>query len=366
MLRKLLIAVAGIAALATSPAGAETLRYSNFEPPAAITTAEMNLFFKDLAAETKGSLRGQVFPGAQLLGPAATLKGVGDGVVDGGFVVTSLSIGALPSMNIGIDTMFFVRDSMVAAAAVLETTLNDCPTCLKEAKAANVVWLGGFAPSPWHLMCRHEVKSLADLRGKKVRITGAAATRLIAALGAVAVQLPPTEIGPALQGGQVDCAVGPMPWLKEYGLMNSVKTVVDLPLGVANGLGFYVFTARKFERFSADQKKAFLKVVPISVVRGTKSYLTRADEVRAESEKHGIKFWKPDAAFDAAIKKFLDGDLAIVIADMKRRGISDAEALVKKHLANVAKWQRRLAAMKGDVGKLPDILREEVLSKVVK
>lgn len=366
MLRSLFFAALG-ATLAAVPAAAQTtFRYSTFEPPASNTTAEMTQFFKELAAETKGSFTGQVFPGGQLLGPAATLKGIGDGVVDGGFVVTSLSIGALPSTNIGIDLMFYVRDSIVSAAATLETVLEDCETCSKEAKAANIVWLGGFAPSPWHLMCRQQINSSEDLKGKKIRITGASATRLVAALGAVAVQLPPTEIGPALQGGQIDCAVGPMPWLREYGLMNSVKSVVDLPLGVANGLGFYVFNARSYGRLNAEQKRAMLKVLPVSLMRGTQTYIDRASEVRAEAEKRGVKFWKPDAGFDAAIAKFLDADVGHVTADLKRRGIADAEGLVKTQLGNIDKWQKRIAGMKGDTAKLAEIIRAEILAKVIK
>lgn len=57
------------------------------------------------------------------------------------------------------------------------------------------------------LYCRDQVASLADLRGKKVRASGASQTHLLEYFGASAVQLAFGEVQQALATGVVDCAL---------------------------------------------------------------------------------------------------------------------------------------------------------------
>ena len=366
MPRKLTLALAIVASAAlVSPLPAKELRYNLFDVPRSSTYQVVDAFFKDLKAETNGSLTGRIFPGGQLLNLPATLKGIGDGVVDAGFTGTSFNQGELKNTNVLSDLLPFVTNSYVAAAAAAQTTIVDCEACLNEFKTLKVVWLGSFGPDPWHMMCREPVTKRSDLEGRKVRVTGASPTRLIRALGAVPVQLRPSEIATALQGGQIDCACGPLTWMDDYKLVDNVKTVIEPAFGVYAGLGAYVFNVRTFGAFTPDQKKALMKVIPKSIVEGTRLHLDSAARARKIARDKGVTFWQADAEFKVREQEFRKAEVANLIADMRKRGVADPEKPIKIHLASIEKWQKKFTELGEDPNKLIEALRSEVFAKSV-
>ena len=83
--------------------------------------------------------------------------------------------------------------------------------------------------------CRDEISSLADLKGKKVRVQGVSQSDLVKALGGSAVTIPFGEVVPALEKGVVDCGItGTLPGYQAK-WPEVVKTVVDLSLGYTAG-----------------------------------------------------------------------------------------------------------------------------------
>ena len=356
-----LVAIALAAASAT--AQAKELRYNLFDVPKSATAQVIFKFFDDLKKETNGDLATRIFTGGQLLNAPSTLKGIGDRVVDGGFIVPSLNQGQLKYTNVVPDLLPFVTDSMVAAMAGVDTPLVGCEGCKAEAKAAKVVWLGGFGPDPWHLMCRAPIAKTDDLKGRKVRVTGASPTRLVRMLGMVPVQLPPTEIAPAFQGGQIVCSCGPLVWLKDYALWDVAKSVVDTPFGVYGGLSTFTFNVDTFASFTAPQRAAMLKLMPESVINGTRLHLRTADEARKGAAAKGVSFWKPDDDFKKRVTEFRKSEPANLAADMTKRGVADADAVIKLHLSNIDKWEKKLATIGNDPGRLIEELRKEVYAK---
>ncbi|MGE3248138.1 MAG: TRAP transporter substrate-binding protein DctP [Beijerinckiaceae bacterium] len=366
---KTLSSLATAAALFAASAGASValeIRYNIFDRPGSAPVRVMEEFFEALKKETGGSLTAKMFVGGQLLNAPATLKGVGDGVVGGGFVVPSLNQGQLKHLNVVPDLLPFVEDPWVAAMAGVSTATLDCKECVADATSAKVVWLGGIGPDPWHLMCREPVTKLDDLKGRKVRVTGASPTRLIRALGAVPVQLAPNEIPTAMQGGQIDCACGPTAWLRDLSLREMVKTVVAEPFGVYGGLGNWVFNKRMFDGLNTAQKTAMLKLIPVYVVKGTADYQKLAEDAVKEAKAKGVAFWPPDAAFRKTVDDFRKSEIKNLAADMAKRGVKEPEKIIRIQLDNLERWKKTLAKIGKDRNKLADVLREEVYAKVIK
>ncbi len=106
------------------------------------------------------------------------------------------------------------------------------------------------------LYCNKPIASLADVKGKKVRVQGVSQGDLIAGLGGTGVTIPFAEVVPALQRGTVDCGItGTMPAYK--GGWHEVTThVVPLPLGftIAN----LVVSLKTWDSLDAPTK-AFLE-----------------------------------------------------------------------------------------------------------
>lgn len=355
-----IVAVAAATLAMTATADAEQLRYSTFEPPNSSSTIEMERYFADIAEASGGSLTARIFPGGQLLGGPGTLKGVGDGVADGGFVPASFNQGELRNTNVVADMAFYVRDAFVAALASADTTLTDCPACLDEYATAKVAWLAGFAGDPWYLMCRDPIATTADLRGRKVRVQGGSPTRYVESFGGVAVQLRSTEIEPGLRAGQIDCAFASLSWMEDYQLYGTIGAVVDYPVGVFSGVGSYVFNSARFESLSEEHRKILVDAIPNSIVRGTQGYLDRVKVVREKAAQQNVSFWQPDEQFIALLETFRTDDMPRLIEDMKNRGATDPEKMIQTHLANIEKWRERVEAANGDLSGLLGTIADEI------
>jgi len=81
------------------------------------------------------------------------------------------------------------------------------------------------------IWCKPEIKSVADLKGKKIRVQGVSQGDLVEGLGGTAVTIPFGEVVPALQRGTVDCGItGTMPAYKA-GWHEVVTSVLEMPVG---------------------------------------------------------------------------------------------------------------------------------------
>lgn len=345
-MKKAFAAALALATLTSLPASARELKISNWLPPRSIETRLQDGFAKDLGKATHGSLTARVFPAGQLLGARDTLSGIRDGVVDAGFIVPTIYATALKHTVVVDNLLPYALNPFVAAGAAVETITIGCPECQGDFRKQNTVYMGGHAGSDWNLMCTGPIHGLADLKGKKVRVTGRSATRLVAALGMVAVNLTPAELAPALQGGQIDCAMGYKAWLIDYSLLDTIKTVVDYPLGSYSGLGLVVMNKHTFDSLTPAQRKAVIELHPKYIWKGIEMYLTQDKLAEKEGKAHGIKFVQPTKDFIAAVQKYRDHDIPNIVDDLKSQGVTDADALVKNHLAMLEKW-RKLVARSG-------------------
>lgn len=120
-----------------------------------------------------------------------------------------------------------------------------------------------YYPFPAQMIyCKDEIKSLADLKGRKVRVQGASQGDLVEALGGTSVTVQFAETVPALERGVVDCGItGTMPAYKG-GWHEVVKYVLELPVGftitfMAANLNAWEKLDPKTRAFMEEQSKAW-------------------------------------------------------------------------------------------------------------
>ena len=337
------------------------LRYSLYLPPKSVEGGIVPQFLEELGKRTSGRVTGRMFPGGQLFSGPATLKGIRDGGADMGFIVLPLTLGELKHANIGVDLQLHTTDPFVAAGAVNETLMQSCAECRQDFATQNSIYLGGHAAPPWYVMCKAPAKSLADMKGRKIRVTGAWVARLANALGMVPVQLPGTEIASALSGGQIDCAVSPVVWLKDLQLWDSAKYVFEQPLGPSAGLGLFVTNRKTYDGLESRDKEVLLDLAAKWSVRAIDAYLTHDALVRKEAATKKVSFVRPGADFTRAVDDFRKNDLPNVVNDMTTRGATNAQAIVQAHLANIKTWEAIVAEVKGDREKYVQALKERTM-----
>ena len=103
------------------------------------------------------------------------------------------------------------------------------------------------------------VKSLADLKGKKIRSTGLSA-KVISALGGVPVAMPQGSTYESLQKGVVEGTVGPIEVLKGWKQAEVIKNTTECrDVGYTTAM-FVVMNKAKWDSISPADQKAIEKI----------------------------------------------------------------------------------------------------------
>ncbi len=120
-----------------------------------------------------------------------------------------------------------------------------------------------YYPFPAQMIyCKEPINSLADLKGRKVRVQGASQGDLVEALGGTSVTVQFAETVPALERGVVNCGItGTMPAYKG-GWHEVVDYVLELPVGftitfMAANLTAWEKLDPKTRAFMEEQSKAW-------------------------------------------------------------------------------------------------------------
>lgn len=243
-------AAVALAAVSALPAGAETLKFAHWVPPAHTLTAAV---VEPLLAAVEGTgLEIEVYPGGELgAGPLEQYVRVVQGVADivwglqgytssqfPGAMVVELP-GVRPDGAAGYDLIWNAYD-----AGLLD---EEFP-----ATKPLALWVGD--PNMF-IMRDVDVRTPDDLKGLKLRVSGAAAAATVEALGATPVQMPAGEMYNALQTGLIDGIVTDPSAIGDFKLDEVANSyTMGAPLG---SISFYVvMNAAKFDGLTDEQKAA--------------------------------------------------------------------------------------------------------------
>ena len=116
--------------------------------------------------------------------------------------------------------------------------------------------VGTFTWPEHNFYCRGDIKSIEDLKGKKIRVQGTSQADLAKALGASAVTIAFGEVVPALEKGVVDCGItGTMP-AYQANWPEVTDTLFRLPVGFT--VGIWVVNINSWSKLSPETR-AFLE-----------------------------------------------------------------------------------------------------------
>ena len=84
---------------------------------------------------------------------------------------------------------------------------------------------------PQIMFCKEPIKQLSDLKGRKVRVTGAVVSEMVKSWGATAVTLSGPEVYQGMQRGLVECAATGSAYGNQYGWYEVSNQLYMLPVG---------------------------------------------------------------------------------------------------------------------------------------
>ena len=365
--RLLTAGIVGAVAMAiTGTAVAKDLIYATGQPAKhRLVTKSTIPLLNTLNRLSGGSMNWKIKAGAQVVNMRNALAGARGGQADAVMFPPSFVRKQVIHTNVVWDTLFFDPDPISSGGAALETVLLDCPECLEDYRKQNVVFISGYAADPQKLFCTKPVRTVAQVKGKRIRGTGVT-NRWIKAMGGVPVGMPPTEMVSALGRGGIDCVVGPGAWLTAFGLKDVAKHVLDYPMGIPRPLAHVVMNRDTWNGLSAKDKKLILDNVPLAVARGTiEGFLKPSAINREKTKSEGVKFYPSSGDFEKLMEKFLAKELKTIPAVMTKQGATNAQRIVNAVLENTKKWKRlSREKIKGDVNAYAAAIKSEIYDKL--
>lgn len=106
-----------------------------------------------------------------------TLSSVREGITDIGWIGTLWEGDALPLQNVTYYTPF-TTDNLLSVLEIMDDIQANIPEIRATWESQGVVFLGGAGTDSYHLWTTFPVKSLADLRGRRISAPGVSATWL--------------------------------------------------------------------------------------------------------------------------------------------------------------------------------------------
>lgn len=231
------------------------------------------------------------------LAGSETIKLLSTGAYDAGFALYSYIVSGDPVFE-GFDLALVAQSAeeqqkLVAAySPVVEKAMSD----------VHSVKLMTNYPFPLPVIaCRDEFKSLADLKGRKVRVFATTQADMIEGLGAVGVSIPLAEVPTSLQRGVVDCALASGIAMYNSKWFDVVHYLYEMPVGGA--MGFLGMTQAKWD--SLDQPTKSLLDEQSKLFSDKAWAATRLDEQQGIACLTGERLGGPECQHGEAAKMTL-------------------------------------------------------------
>lgn len=307
-----------------------------------------------------GRITARVFP-QTLLSVKEIPSGLRDGVADMGLIVHPYHPAEFPEANFIADFSLFATNNYAAAGAASEYIFT-CEECMAEMADYGHIYLGNIANAPYSLLTKVPVTTIADLQGRKIRSGGEAWGRWIEAMGGIKVSIPAAETYQALSQGMLDIHTHSIGSLVDQSLVDLLKHVTDMPLGVYLGASNN-YSAARWEALSAEDRAVVFEIAPYMLARYVTGLVANNNRVRARLGELGVTLHEPAPELVTATQEFLARDIATV-AELGERnyGIQNAAAKAERFVALLKKWEGLTEGMPADWEQLGNLYRDEIFA----
>ncbi len=331
-------AVLGVPHLSGLAQQTVTLKFHTFMAPMSNVWLTMHKpWMEKVEKDSGGRIKFEAFPAMQLGGtPVQLYDQARDGVVDIVWTLPGNTAGRFPRIEV-FELPFIMNNAEATSKAYWEYFQTQCPDEFKETQ---VLALQVHGPGVIHT-ANKEVKSVADLRGLKLRGPTRQVTKLLGSVGAIPVGMPLPQIPDALSKGTIDGCVIPWEVVPSVKVHELTKFHGEFPAGSpALYTTTFVMAMNKarYDGLAPDLKRvidansgmaasAFLgRTQQGNDPIGRKSATDRNNTIHTFSAAETQEFIKRSAAIDDEW-----------VADMDKRGfkgaelLSAAKALIVKH-----------------------------------
>ncbi len=318
-----ILCMAIAAALAPAPATAApvTLTYANFPPASTFPCVQMERWVKEIEKRTNGQVKINTFPGGTLLPAKNIFDGVIAGTADIGNFAMSYQPGRFP-VSEAVDLPLGLPSARVASLVLYDLIEKYKP---KEFEKVKILTL--FTCPPADFMTSKPVRTLKDLKGMELRVSGTGADA-VKYMGGIPIAMPQSETPEAIQKGIVKGVVSSLEVLKDMNYASYCPFATDTNLFVVS---FAVVMNRdKWNALPADVKKA-MDEMRIEQAEWTGKYVDGhvAESLAWSKEKYKHEVIQLPAADKAEIRKLVKPMIDDYVKKVSAQGLPGAEIVAE-------------------------------------
>jgi len=316
---------------------AVTLKLHHFLPPVANGHAKLLApWAKQIETDSQGRIKIDIYPAMQLGGtPPQLYDQARDGVVDIVWTLPGSTPGRFPTTEVFELPFLAAERALINSRAAQEFAEAHMGNDVKDVKL-----LSYWAHDAGHIHANRQVKTMADLKGLKLRNPTRLAGEALKALGATSVGMPIPQVPESLAQRVIDGTVIPwevVPGIKVHELVKFHTEIVGSPT-LYTASFFLAMNKAKYESLAPDLKaiidrnsgKAFAD-------RAGRMWDEQAVAVRAMVEKRGNTIIQLAADEKAKWQAATEPVVAAWIEQVKSKGLdgakllAEARALIAKH-----------------------------------
>ncbi|MBU2873708.1 C4-dicarboxylate TRAP transporter substrate-binding protein [Marinobacter salexigens] len=361
--------LAGIAM--TSAVEAKQLSYATGYSTGSIGAKAAEVFAKDVQDNSGGDLTAKVYA-QSLLSFSEIPPGIRDGMADSGLVLTPYFPSEFPSTNLATELTMLIemtgapteKVGLAFAGAMAEYVFFNCPSCVNEYEQQNQLFLGGGGTSSYFLICNTPVRTLEEIKGKRLRIGGAQWARWANAVGATPVSIPQHETYEALSQGVVDCSVHSAPELTIVKLMEVTSDMTpNMPGGVFSGVANNI-NLDVWKSLTPSERSTMLHASAAHASALSWGYAQTAMTNMKTAEEQGIEIHEPDAGLVKVTRDFIEQDIkAVATKYAETHSLTSSAQLVESFRTLLTKWVELVKGVDTSE-ELTQVYWDEVYSKV--
>lgn len=293
------------------------LKYAFFAPATTFPAKQMEKWKEEVEKRTNNKVKVELFPGGTLLTDKNMYDGVKNKVADIGLSCPTYEPGRFPLLAIS-DLPSGFPNSRVASLVVYDLIREYPPEAFKDLKV-----ITAFATEPSHIMSVKPVTGQQDLKGRKVRISGAL-TPVLKELGATPVGMSMSEVPEALQTGIVEGMVSSREVLKDLKLAEKLKYTTEYPLTVTSFAA--VMNKDVWESLPPDVQKV-IDDLSREMALWTGEYMDNhvKDALEWSKKEHNLQMIALSAEEKAAWDKLLKPIQDKYVAEQQAKGLPAVE-----------------------------------------
>ena len=321
--------------LASASAWSQTvLTVSSWVPPThSLSTAQKD-WCDLLERNTSGKMRCNILPRA-VSAPPGTYDAVKNGQADVSFTVHGYTPGRFTHTQMA--EFPFLGDRSEPISIAFNRVASKYPQFNAEHQGVKV--LSYFTHGPGIIFnTKRPITKVDDLAGLKFRIGGGMVNEITKTLGMNVTLKPATDSYELLSGGVMDGTLFPAESTDSFKIDKIIKHATMFPGGLYNTSFVFMMNQAKYDKLTADEKKA-VDAISGEVVAGMygRSW-DRVDRVGlALMQANNVQIVKADAKFVADVKAKTSSLEQKWVKDAEAKGLKDAAKVLAEFRAEIAK-----------------------------